>query len=78
MIQLHLISDVLSLSFSRDLIQYVQPYLGRISNIHLHQWEGDTQEFWTWEELFFAGKAYKNYCHPTKTLRVFGHLKKIQ
>lgn len=63
MMQLHLIADRLSLSFSRDLIQHVQSSLGRISNIHLHEWEGDTQEIWTWEELFFAGKAYKDYIH---------------
>jgi hypothetical protein len=63
MIQLHLIADRHSLSFSRDLIQYLQPYLGRISNMHLHEWEGDTQVYWTWEELFFAGKAYKDYIH---------------
>jgi hypothetical protein len=63
MMQLHLITDRLSLSFSRDLIQYVQPYLGRTSNIHLHEWEGDTQEFWTWDELFFTGKAYKEHIY---------------
>ncbi|MCH6198633.1 hypothetical protein MMU07_03510 [Aquiflexum sp. LQ15W] len=61
MMHIHLISDRPSLSFSRGLIEYIKPYLGGISEFHLHEWEGDAQLYWTWEELFFAGKTYKDY-----------------
>lgn len=59
MIQIHLISDRSSLAFSRTLIEYMEPYLGRVSKFHLHGWEGDVQYYWTWEELFFTGKTYR-------------------
>lgn len=60
MMQIHLIADRYSLSFSRTLIEYMNSFLGGVSKFHLHEWEGDVQFFWTWEELFFAGKTYKN------------------
>lgn len=39
MMQIHLIVDRSSLAFSKTLIEYIEPYLGRVSKFHLHEWK---------------------------------------
>jgi hypothetical protein len=70
-VHIHLISDARSAALTASLVSFLQTLLAPRVSFKIHEYEGEDQSFWTWEELFAVGSDTKKRHLPGKELQCF-------
>ncbi|GHB49148.1 hypothetical protein [Mongoliitalea lutea] len=56
---IYLIADTASMQLTERLLVYLKPFFTPAVQFHIRPYEGDSQSYWAWDELFAVGQQEK-------------------